>query len=79
MKAITTSFRGPTNTRGARIVASDGDGNTITISYDHGAKNPHADAAIALAHKMGWHGEMVQGAVRAGYVFVWLAGDHVTA
>jgi hypothetical protein len=28
MKAIKTKFKGPTNTRGSRIVASDEDGNS---------------------------------------------------
>lgn len=78
MKAITTAYRGPTNTQGARIVASDGDGNTVSVSYDHGAKNPHADAAIALARKMNWTGELVEGHTKHGRIYVWLAGDHFT-
>lgn len=55
MKAITTSFRGPPNTRGARIVASDGDGNTLTIAYDHGrvrrfvAKLPDGSTVVSGA------------------------------
>lgn len=37
MKAITTTFHGPTNTRGSRIVASDQDGNRVTVSKVHRA------------------------------------------
>ena len=43
-----TRYLGPTNHRGSRIKASDGDGNTVTVPYDHAARNPHAVAAVAL-------------------------------
>lgn len=56
MKAITTKYLPATNTKGARIAAFDGDGNRITVSYDHrcSAQGAHAGAAIALCEKMGW-------------------------
>ena len=38
MKAIITKYIGPTDTRGSRIKASDEDGNSITIGYDHAAE-----------------------------------------
>lgn len=73
MKAIKTVYRGPTDTRGARISASDEDGNRVTIPYPHDAgmgQDAHARAAIALCKKMRWHGRLIGGALKACYVFV---------
>lgn len=72
MKAIRTRYLGPTNYRGSRIKADDGDGNTITVGYPHD-KGPgaeaHAVAAVALCRKMGWAGELVSGGLNDCYVF----------
>ncbi len=76
MKAITTKFLGPTNTRPARIVASDLDGNRVTISYGQagdGGMGEFRAAADALCAKMSWPGELVGGAVKDGYVFVFMS------
>ena len=76
MKAIVTKYHGPTNTRGARISADDGDGNRATISAN-GSMRPednHFRAAEALCLKMGWAGKLVRGSLPTGYVFVWLDG-----
>jgi hypothetical protein len=56
MKAIRTRALGPTGTKGARIVASDADGNRIVVSRDYsfGDDENFAIAARALCHKMGW-------------------------
>jgi len=72
MKAITTKYYGPTNHRGARIVASDMDGNRATISYPHDLSGEavHRAAADQLCGKMGWTGSLVGGAIKQGYVFV---------
>ena len=73
MKAITTTLHGPTDTRGSRITASDGDGNRITVPYDHAvslAAN-HRAACLALCAKLGWHGELVGGHTRPGMAWVW--------
>jgi hypothetical protein len=74
MKAITTKYVGPTNTRGARIIASDGDGNRVTVAYDYNMHNDkaHSAAARALCEKMGWHGVLIAGGTTTGYVYVWL-------
>ena len=58
MKAITVKYFGPTNSRGSRIKASDGDGNTITVSREDALSiDANRDAAaVALCVKMGWHG-----------------------
>lgn len=73
MKAIQTKYLSPTNRRGARIVASDLDGNRCTISYPHefSGERTHWEAAHALCRKMGWTGKLHGGTLGAGsYVFV---------
>jgi hypothetical protein len=73
MKAIFTKYLGPTDVRGARIKASDHDGNSITVSYDHASHEPHRDAALALCKKLNWTGRLVEGSdSKAGNVYVWL-------
>ncbi len=73
MKAIQTKYHGPTNTRGARISASDLDGNRCTINYPHefSGERVYWEAAHALCLKMGWIGILHGGALGCGaYVFV---------
>lgn len=55
-KLIQTKFIGPTNTKGSRVRASDGEGNRVVISWDHrqSPEENHRDAAVTLAHKMNW-------------------------
>jgi hypothetical protein len=74
MKAITTRFLGPTDFRGARIRASEPDGKSITIPYDHGlnTEEHHLKAARALCKRLGWTGRLRGGATRKGYVFVFI-------
>ena len=62
-KSIAVKYLPATNYRGARMKASDGDGNSITVSYDCGASHderPQA-AARALCEKMQWTGVLIQG------------------
>ena len=74
MKAIVTRYKGPTNTRGSRIIASDEDGNRISVPYPHelSGTEVHRYAARKLCEKMNWSGAdtMVAGSLRNGYVFV---------
>lgn len=73
MKAIQTTYHGPTGTRGSRITASDCDGNRVTVPYDHSlnSSDAHRAAAIALIRKMGWAGTYAQGGLgNTGEVFV---------
>jgi hypothetical protein len=74
MKAIETKYHGPTNTRGARISATDGDGNRIYISYPYelSGEDVHRKAADALCRKMDWPGTLAGGATKRGYVFVFV-------
>jgi hypothetical protein len=74
MKAIKTKYKGPTDTRGSRIIASDEDGNKVTISYPYelSGEDCHRKAADALCVKMGWTGALIGGSLKNGYVFVFV-------
>lgn len=75
MQAITTTYHGPTDTKGARITARAGD-NRKTVSFDYGARDPHFVAVEALCEKMNWTGTMVSGSLPNGdRVWVWLTDD----
>jgi hypothetical protein len=54
MKAIKTKYIGPTNYLGSRCKASDGDRNSITLSWDDSLNSDemHEKAAYALCNKM---------------------------
>ena len=74
MKAIITTYHGPTNTKGSRISADDGDGNRVTISVN-GSLNfdlNHAEAVKALCKKMNWSGKLQAGATRQGMAWTWI-------
>lgn len=75
MKAIETRYHGPTDHRGARIIASDSDGNRVTIGYPHelSGEAVHRKAAEALRDKMGWTGELIAGGTKHGYCFVFVS------
>lgn len=75
MKAIETTYHGPTNTRGSRISARDCDGNKVSIPYPHelSGEDVHRKAAEALRDKMGWEGRLVGGATKRGYTFVFVS------
>jgi hypothetical protein len=72
MKAISTKYLPCTNYRGTRIKAFDMDGNSVVVSYDHAlsGEDVHRVAAEALRDKMKWKGELVAGAIKGGYAFV---------
>jgi hypothetical protein len=77
MKAIRTKYHGPTNFKGSRISASDEDGNRVSIPYPHelSGEAVHRKAADALCIKMHWTGEMIGGALKDGYAFVWVPSN----
>ena len=79
MKAITTKYHGPTNTRGSRVVADDGDGNRVSLGYrcELNSTGNHAAACRALCEKQGWGGTLQGGTVVKGgrescMVWVWI-------
>lgn len=63
MKAIKTTYLVCTNNRGTRIKATDGNKNSVTLSWDHelDADENHKAAAKALCEKMNWKGELIMG------------------
>lgn len=75
MKAIETHYLGSTDRRSSRIVASDSDGNKVTIPYpgELDTEKAHRKAAYILKNKMGWHGKLVGGSTKKGYVFVFVS------
>lgn len=79
MKAITTKYHGPTDTRVSRITADAGDGNRVSVSYDYGARDPEWVAAKALITKMGWAGTWIKGGIKGASVFVDVNGDQFVA
>jgi len=76
MKAIRTRYCGPTDYRGSRIIATAEGGDRpwrVVVPYDHGSRDPHRVAAVALCRKLGWHGTLVSGGLPDGscaFVFV---------
>jgi len=77
MKAIKTKYHGPTNFRGSRICASDGDRNRVYIGVNNelDSEDNHVNAAKALCKKMNWHGNLVRGSLPDCDVFVFV-GNH---
>ena len=74
MKAIITKYVGPSNTRGSRVIASDEDGNKVTVGYDSAlnSEQNHINAAVLLAKKMKWRGKMAFGHLKNNMVFVFI-------
>lgn len=77
MKAIRTKYLCPTDYRGARIKASEPDGQSVTIPYPYelSGEDAHRVAAKALRDRMGWSGTLAGGYVgtrdvRYAFVFV---------
>lgn len=76
--AIQTRYIGPSNYRGARIVAETMDTRhddkkvRKTFDWNHAANVPtnHRNAALALAKSLNWSGQWVMGNTDKGYVFV---------
>jgi hypothetical protein len=72
MKAIETRFLGPTNYRPSRVVAVEPDGKRIVQPWNHqwSATENHANAARALADKLGWNAPLIGGSLQNSYVWV---------
>lgn len=75
MTSIITRYIGPTNYKGARIVADAGMKRRVIISFPHDARDPHQVAALALCKKFGWKGTLVQGGMERGSAFVFLDSE----
>lgn len=70
-QAIVTKYLSPAAVRGSRIKAFCY-GGSITIEYDQSLsfENAHRKAAEALRERMKWDGELIQGSLPRGFVFV---------
>ncbi len=76
MKAILTRYRPQTNTKPARVLATDSDGNKVMVNvstYDS-AEMAHDGAAISLCWKMNWSGKLASGGLGSDkVVYVWVS------
>lgn len=81
MQAITTKYHPATNTRGARISASTESGIRVSIPYPHDATSDdkHWRAVEALCRKLGWSGTLCEGAIKGGYVYVFVEDRYTRA
>lgn len=76
MKAISTRYHGPTDTRGARITATDLDDDTVNMTYDASYSPEWNHQAAARLFCLGFkrHGTYAMGSLGQDYVFVCLDG-----
>ena len=67
MQAIVTTYHGPTNTRGSRIVARSASGQRVSLPFDWELDHDqnHCAAAVALARSLGWSGTFASGGLDA--------------
>lgn len=77
-QAIVTKYRGPTSSRGSRIVASSWAGRVV-IPYDHALsiEAMHDLAARVLCAKFGWVGALAVGGLPDGISRVFVFTDTV--
>lgn len=74
MKAIRTTYHGPTNTKGSRYSATTGERRqrvSAASSYDLNAEQNHAFVARKLANSFGWKGVLIGGGFPDG-TMVWV-------
>jgi hypothetical protein len=75
MKAIVTTYHGPTEKRGSRITAKAEGVHSLTVAYDYALDDDaiHHDAAVALATREGWGDALATGCIKTGiycHVFI---------
>lgn len=74
MQTIQSKYLNPTDTKGARIKATNecGMSNTVDFNYGVETKAAHIEAINALRVKLGdkWMAPMVVGSCNAGYIAV---------
>lgn len=93
MASIVTKFLGPTNHRGARVVAqvsdygspieraarAEGKPGRLVVDWDYraGVEGNHANAAKALAKALDWDGAWTGGEAPGGAGYVFVRPGHV--
>jgi len=74
MQTIVTTFYGPSNHHGAKVVAQSASGrHIVSLAWEYGVsmEQNHTMAAMALAEKAGWNGSFHGGSLdNSTYVFV---------
>ena len=72
MIAIQTKYLGATDTLGSRIKAYTCNDHNLTMSYDYSLSGMelHKKVAVALCKKMSWSTDLIGGATKEGYTFV---------
>lgn len=76
-RAIKTEYKGPTNTKGGRIIATVlASGKRFTIPWDHalGIIENHDTAAVEACRRMEWDGALRGASMKGGgyvYVLAW--------
>lgn len=81
-QAIVTSYKGPTDASGSRIIAKCAAGRVV-VPYPHEESEgapAHYVAAKKLAEKLGWKGDMIPaGLPNDDYVFVFVPDEYSQA
>lgn len=80
MQAITTKYHAQTDRRQSRYSAENYDGVKVYFKTDHAlnSEENHIEACKKLCKKLNWHGTLVIGGNKTGYVFVFMQGDKFT-
>ena len=79
MIQISTTYKGPGNIRGARIIAKDTSGNAIHYPYPHhlSGVQVHLAAALALMEKHGIKGAIYYDQHDRGYSFAVIQAEEL--
>ena len=72
MVAIITTYKGPTNTKGARVVAREPEGKRCTMTWRHDleALENHRIAALTLMRRLGWGDHILTGTIKNGFAHI---------
>ena len=77
LQSIETYYIPASNTKPTRIAAVSATGRKVVISQpmDTEGVDSHLAAARALCAKMDWHGTLIAGGTKRGYVFSFLTKE----
>ena len=72
MQTITTKYIPSTETKPERIKATNTAGISATVPFSYGVEElqAHFKAVLKLNKALKWNGDLVAGAVKGGYCFV---------
>ena len=78
MQSITLKYCGPSFTKGARWRAKAPAGTRFYPVKDDQKDDGRADAVLDYCKRLGWNGDLVEGNIGDCWVYVFVAGDHIT-